>query len=316
MRSILRCILTVFTATFSRKSDLRRPRGGQEVGFKKAIACVRYLTNFGIIARHASDTESTINYMRDYLRWFHETKGLFLCFRAGKVAKAKAEAVQRELNLQRESRQSALDNLSAKLLAQLQDEDQLERQYLINDILEVESDFNFPKIHLLSHNADRISRYSSLPQYSTESCETSYKLFKNAYRESNHVDAIPQIIQGYMWEHSFAIRELNMKAWADLEPAIMRRLQDVISRKRRLPFFSKVPGDTVYMQLRGKRSEVTKIEHVVEEFHIAFLNKHTREFLLKNVCGDASDPESDSNNLINNCMVEAFIKRRPAWTFL
>jgi len=80
----------------------------------------------------------------------------------------------------------------------------------------------------------------------------------------------------------------------------------VIRRKRRLPFFSKVPGDTVYMQLRVKQSEVTKKEHVVEKFHIPFLNKHIREFLLKNVCGDASDPESDANNLINNCMVEAF----------
>jgi len=49
-----------------------------------------------------------------------------------------------------------------------------------------------------------------------------------------------------------------------------------------------------------------KIEHVVEEFHIPFLNKHIHEFLLKNVCDDASDPESDANNLINNCMVEEF----------
>jgi len=134
-----------------------------------------------------------------------------LHFRARKAARAKTEVVEQELKKQREARQCGSNDLSTAQCAQMHNEDQLERRFVINQALEEKSDFNFPKIHLLSHYADQISRYGSLPQYFTESCETSHKLFKNAYHRSNHVDAIPQIIQGYMREHSFAMKELNME---------------------------------------------------------------------------------------------------------
>jgi len=91
-------------------------------------------------------------------------------------------------------RQQGSDDLSTAQRVQMHNEDQLERRFLINQALKEESDFNFPKIHLLSHYADQISWYGSLLQYSTESCEVSSKLFKNAYRRSNYVDTIPQIM--------------------------------------------------------------------------------------------------------------------------
>jgi len=75
------------------------------VEFKKAITCVQYLTDFGLIAQYASHTESTINYMCNYLRRFYETKGVFLRFQARKAARAKAEVVEQELKKQREARQ-------------------------------------------------------------------------------------------------------------------------------------------------------------------------------------------------------------------
>jgi len=157
MSSILKIILAVFTTTLRWKNDLPRPSGGQEVEFKKAITCVRYLTDFGLIARYASHTESTINYMRNYLQRFHETKGVFLHFRARKGARAKAEVVEQELKKQREAHQRGSDDLSTAQHAQMHNEDQLECRFIINPALEEASDFNFPKIHLLSHYADQIS---------------------------------------------------------------------------------------------------------------------------------------------------------------
>jgi len=185
-------------------------------------------------------------------------------------------------------------------------EDQLERRFLINQVLEEESDFNFPKIYLLSHYADQIFQYSSLPQYSTGSCETSHTLFKNAYCWTNHVDAIPQIIQGYMWEYSFAMKELNIEAWANLEPSIKERLKSVLSRKRNSGTILKVHSEEVYMQLQGKRSNVTKINRVVEEYQIPNLYKHMHVFLRNNTYSKSAAPESDVENLMNAGEVEAF----------
>jgi len=89
-------------------------------------------------------------------------------------------------------------------------EDKDERAYLVNQALVEDSHFNFPKMYLIMDWADQISRYGSLPQFSTEICETSYKVFKQAYRRSNHLDSIPQIIKGYGRSHNLAIRELEM----------------------------------------------------------------------------------------------------------
>jgi len=55
-----------------------------------------------------------------------------------------------------------------------------------------------------------------------------------------------------MQEHSFAMKELNMKAWANLEPSIKERLKGILSWKRNSGTISKVHGEEVYMQLQGK----------------------------------------------------------------
>jgi len=82
----------------------------------------------------------------------------------------------------------------------------------MNQVLVEDSHFNFPKMHLIMHWADQISRYSSLPQFSMEICETSHKAFKQAYRRSNHVDSISQIIKNYSRVHNLAVRKLEIAA--------------------------------------------------------------------------------------------------------
>jgi len=80
----------------------------------------------------------------------------------------------------------------------------------MNQVLVQDSYFIFPKIHLMMHWADQISRYGSLAQFLTEICETSHKAFKEAYRRSDHVDTIPQIIKSYSRGHNLAVRELEI----------------------------------------------------------------------------------------------------------
>jgi len=78
MQSILMVILKVFTAALRLKIGIQRPTAGQEQEFKKAITCVRYLTDFALLSQYRSHTDSTIRYMRQYLQQFHASKNVFL----------------------------------------------------------------------------------------------------------------------------------------------------------------------------------------------------------------------------------------------
>ncbi|KAF8433158.1 hypothetical protein BGX38DRAFT_1071156, partial [Terfezia claveryi] len=109
----------------------------------KAILCIRYLTDFILIAQYKVYTPGTIQSMRDYLKDFHKHKEVFLRFRATNAY------------------------------------------------------YNFPKMNLISHFVEQIAKYGSLPQYSTEICEASHKPLKDAYRRSNHINALPQILRSY-----------------------------------------------------------------------------------------------------------------------
>ena len=111
--------------------------------------------------------------------------------------------------------------------------DKQEDAFLVNEALVEDSHFNFLKIHLLSHWADQFPSYECLPQYPTEICEAFHKGLKDPYRRSNHVDGIPQIIQGYYQEHHFKVRQLEMQAWATEDESVHQRLKDVLGRAKR-----------------------------------------------------------------------------------
>ena len=152
--------------------------------------------------------------MREYLQEFHRTKDVFVRYRATKATKGRADVVSKELTEQNKSRKVE-PNANGRTAAQKVRagvEYREERAYLVNQVLVEDSHFNFPKIHLIIHWADQILRYGNLAQYSTEVCKTSHKALKDAYRRSNHVDSILQIIQDYTRFHSFAVRELDMAA--------------------------------------------------------------------------------------------------------
>jgi len=165
MRSILMVILGVFTACLCRKTNVVRSIAGQEQDFRKAITCARYLTDFALLSQYRSHTDSTIGYMEKYMQQFHKTKDVFLRYRAGKVAKAKADMVSKGLNTQTTAHrlEEKANRCTAAQKARALAEDREEHTYLVNQALVEDSHFNFPKIHLLMHWSDQISQYGSLP---------------------------------------------------------------------------------------------------------------------------------------------------------
>jgi len=91
--------------------------------------------------------------MEKYLQQFHKTKDVFLWYRAGKVAKAKANMVSKELNTETTARrhEEKANGRTASQKARALAEDREERAYLVNQALVEDSHFNFRKIHLLMH---------------------------------------------------------------------------------------------------------------------------------------------------------------------
>jgi len=230
MRNLCHALLAAFTAARSRTSNSPAMANRHKVLCHNAILCIRYLTNFILMAQYRVHTPGTIESMKDYLRDFHTFKDLFLRFRASKAVKAAAKEAFKDLR-EEHSKLLASDSSQSKTLSKRQkimQELQLETQELVHDVLTSRANYNFPKIHLISYFADQISKYGSLPQYSTEICEALHKPLKDAYRHSNYVNAMPQIIRTYTRIHGFSIREKDLEQWIKELEHIPNRTRDIV----------------------------------------------------------------------------------------
>jgi len=269
---------------------------------------VRYITDFGLIARYHSHTDSTVKYMRTYLRKFHESKDVFLRYRASKKARRRAEDISKQFTKEIDRRRVTDMGLSAAQRVRLVKDDQEERAYRISQALEEDSHFNFPKLHLLSYYADQIAQYGSLPQYSTEICEASHKPLKDTYHRSNHIDSIPQIIDSYTREHNFAVREMNMALWARNDPKLKGVLTDVIRGHYNTDQFSCRNGEPVWMRLQGKYSSSTiyRLTHVGQEFGIPEVVNDVIEFFANNEYQSSRNPQGDTKYCLTDVEVQGF----------
>ncbi|KAF8433150.1 hypothetical protein BGX38DRAFT_1290442 [Terfezia claveryi] len=92
-------------------------------------------------------------------------------------------------------------------------DDREERQQAVHEILQ-QGTFNFPNLHLLSYYDSQIIDFGTLPQYSTEITEALHKPLKDAYRQSNHVDAAEQILDTVSRDYAIRMQELNLVAWS------------------------------------------------------------------------------------------------------
>jgi hypothetical protein len=98
--------------------------------------------------------------MEDALHRFHTFKDVFLLLRAGKKAQAKANALRTELVKKRKVDYET--NAETCPRSKKRREMNAWRDYIRyeTDISkELDADFNFPKIHLMSHWADQVRQY-------------------------------------------------------------------------------------------------------------------------------------------------------------
>jgi len=156
MRNLCRLLLAAFPAALSRTSNSPAMANRHKVLCHNAILCVRYLTDFILMAQYRAHTPATIESMKNSLRDFHTFKDVFLCFRACKAVKAVAKKASKDLQeehsklLASESSQSKTLSKHQKIMQELQ----LETQELVHDILTRRANYNFPKMHLILHFAD------------------------------------------------------------------------------------------------------------------------------------------------------------------
>ncbi|KAF8427654.1 hypothetical protein BGX38DRAFT_1278673 [Terfezia claveryi] len=159
MRNLLRVLLAVFAAALSRTSDALALATRHKASCHKAILCVRYITDFILIAQYKVHTPGTIQLMKDYLEDIHKYKELFLRFRASKSSKAAATLASKDLRaehlrlLASDESHPATQTKRRKLQHELQEE----AEELVHDMLTSGAHYNFPKMHLISHFADQIA---------------------------------------------------------------------------------------------------------------------------------------------------------------
>ena len=180
-----------------------------------AIDCTRALLEFNMYARYKSHDDDTLSYMEDTVCRFHTFEGVSFLGQAGRMVKAKANALRTELVQKRK--------VDEKLHAETRTPSKKQRKmnawqdYISHGIdvsKESDADFNVLKIDLMSHWVEQICRYGAFQQYSAERNEQAHKTnLKDGWNASNHnPNYLPQVITFQRRILCFDIRELNLQA--------------------------------------------------------------------------------------------------------
>jgi len=211
MKEMSRYLLGVVTQSLRGGSPAQRPI------FNHAIECTRALSEFYMYARYKSHDDATLSYMEDALSRFHTFKDVFLLGRAGKKAKGKANALRIELVKKRTVDEET--NAETWMPSKKRREMNAWWDNISHDIdvsKEFDADFNFLKIHLMSHWVEQIRRYGALQQYSAERHEQAHKTnLKDSWNASNHnLNYLPQEITFQRRILCLEVRELNLQALA------------------------------------------------------------------------------------------------------
>jgi hypothetical protein len=151
MKEMSQDLLVVVTQSLRGGSPAQRPM------FNRATECTRALLEFIMYARYKSHDDATLSYMADALHSFHPFKDVFLLGRAGNQAKAKANALRTELVMKRKVEEES--HAETWTPSKKRREMNAWRDYISHEIdvsLELDADFNFPKIHLMSHWDEQI----------------------------------------------------------------------------------------------------------------------------------------------------------------
>jgi len=211
MKEMSRYLLGVVTQSLRGGSPAQRPI------FNHAIGCTRALLDFYMYARYNCHDDATLSYMEDALRRFHTFKDVFLLGRAGQKAKAKANALRTQLVKKRQVDEET--NADTWTPCKKRREMNAWWDYISHKIdvsKELDADFNFPKIHLMSHWVEQIRRYGAFQQYSAERHEQAHETnLKDGWNASNHnLNYLPPVITFQRRILCFEVRELNLQPLA------------------------------------------------------------------------------------------------------
>jgi DNA-directed RNA polymerase subunit N (RpoN/RPB10)/oligoribonuclease (3'-5' exoribonuclease) len=231
MRALGRILLPVFSAALWGPTSSEKPK------FTQAILCVKAMIHFHLMAQYRSHTDSTIQYMEDYLDEFHRHKDVFHQYRAGKRAKRKAEKLRAELTKESKAEREATegwDNLSRTAKSRQLNEDKTWIESQVKSLVEEESDFNFIKLHLLTHFSEHVKELGHLTNVSAELSERLHRELKDAFRRSNKHNAHQQILQSITRTTLFEYRDLNIEA-AKRRTTNTNRSKKPIDRRMQTP---------------------------------------------------------------------------------
>jgi hypothetical protein len=155
--------------------------------------------------------------MEDDWHRFQTFKDDFLLRSAGKKAKAKANTLRMELVKKRkvDKEMNAATWTPSKKRREMNSWwDYISHKMDVSQELDV--NFNFPKIHLISHWVEQIRQQGALPHYSAERYEQAHIMnLKDSWKASNeNLNCVLQAITVQCCILCFKIRKLNLQALA------------------------------------------------------------------------------------------------------
>ena len=205
-KTMSRFLLACFAASLDNPSNNMTRKT-----FEEAILCVRTALEFYMYARYPSHTRTTLGYMSNSLRRFHDHKKVFSRYRADKKARAEAKKDETDMIAEREA-ELRNPGLSAAQMRNITRRWRSEIDAAKTKILEDGGRFNFPKMHAMRHFVPQIERFGTLIGFDSSITEVSHKfLIKHGYNASNRgVSYTEQVLNYNAQSKQMATRDYNI----------------------------------------------------------------------------------------------------------
>ena len=171
-------------------------------------------------ARDISQHDATLSYMEDAFHCFHTFKDGSLLGQAGKKVQAKDNALRTELVKKRQIHKEMNAETwtpSKKRLKLNAWMDSISHEIGVSK--QLDADFNFPKIQLMSHRVEKTHHYGAFSQYSATRLKQPHNTNLNdGWNPSCHnVNHMPQVITGQHRIVCFKVWEPNLYALAQCQ---------------------------------------------------------------------------------------------------
>jgi hypothetical protein len=198
------------------KASLTSPKAAEEGPFNQAIRCIRALVEFSFYSRYDFHDELTLGYMEEALVTFHKEKVVFLPWQTKKKSESQIKAAEVKYRLQRDAAQDDLKAQGKSAAFRKRDYDSWNTfiDGKSDDARQNLGDFNFPKIHLLTHFQEQIEYFVTLKQWSTDNLEVQHRAIKAGYRAGNRNPGNYelQFLNYLARQEAFAVRRRNIVA--------------------------------------------------------------------------------------------------------